>query len=111
MTISQPEPAPDQPARRRQLGAAGEFEEDEIPRQGAALPPGFNAEHYRERARAWLAGALTALLAVVVGTIVLGVVFGGYPTLEAVDLLGVLLSPLVALVGAATGFYYGGKIK
>lgn len=89
----------------------GEFVEDETPRKGAALPPQepFNPEKFREQARAWLAGGLTALLTLVVLSLVAAIVFGHYATKDAVDLLGVLLSPLVALVGAATGFYYGGK--
>jgi hypothetical protein len=30
---------------------------------------------------------------------------------DAKDLLGVVLAPLVGLVGAATGFYYAGRDK
>lgn len=110
------DPAPPSTTKGKQPARApadGEFEEHETPRKGAAFPPQepFNPEKFRERTRAWLAGGLTALLAAVVLILLIALVIGAYATKDAVDLLGVLLSPLVALVGAATGFYYGGKSK
>lgn len=63
----------------------------------------------REKIRGWIALILIWLL---VGTVVLSFVslwanWIAMPDLEG--LLGLLFGPIVALVGAATGFYYGGR--
>jgi hypothetical protein len=89
-----------------------EFFEDEVPRPGSQptspvslveiRPP----EWWRELTRAGLAIGLMFLLAAVMLIIVLK-----KPAGEAKELLGVVLAPLVGLVGAATGFYYGGEKK
>jgi hypothetical protein len=111
----QPVPADAAPVVRSEFeeNEPPEFEENEPPQKGPALPfrEPYNLDKTRERARAYLASSLTLLLATVVLILVVAVTARSYPTKEAVDLLGVLLSPLVALVGAATGFYYGGKTK
>ena len=63
----------------------------------------------REKVRGRIALLLLALLA---GTILLTFAtlwFGIFDASAAKELLAVLLAPLVGLVGAATGFYYGGK--
>jgi hypothetical protein len=81
-----------------------EFKEEEEPNPGAAVVEVGPLESRREWTRAALAGGLMTLLAAVMLIILLM-----KPTQEAKDLLGVVLAPLVGLVGAATGFYYGGK--
>jgi hypothetical protein len=113
-----PKPAEDPrlhslPVETTRPAPSGEFEENERPAEGAALPPKepYNPEKTRELARVALAGALTTLLAFLVVAIVIALINGWYMTQDALDLLGVLLSPLVALVGAATGFYYGEKVS
>lgn len=92
---------------------AGDFRlvENEDPRPGPGTPPvkPFDSARWRELTRAALAGALTLLLAVALLMVVWAVVYHGYSTQDASDLLCVVLAPLVGLVGAATGFYYGGK--
>lgn len=89
-----------------------EFVEDTQPSpEPFSLPQApFNLEKWREFTRAGLAILLTALL----GAVVLIFVIAGinqYPSEEAKEYLGLILSPLVGLVGAATGFYYGGGGK
>jgi hypothetical protein len=63
----------------------------------------------REGMRGILAGALVAILA---ATTLLGFASVGFDWAspeEARELLAVLLTPIVGLVGAATGFYFGGN--
>lgn len=88
-----------------------EFVSSETPAPGGGLPltQGYDPNRTRESIRSGLAIGLTVLLAVVVLAVVGATVFGDYPVAEAKELLSVVLAPLVALVGAATGFYYGGK--
>ena len=94
------EPAP--------TGAAAddEFEEEDTPNPGAGVVAVAPMDRWREWTRAALAGGLMALLAAVMLIIVVT-----KSAAEAKELLGVVLAPLVGLVGAATGFYYGGKDK
>lgn len=72
--------------------------------------PVASIDHDRERMRGWIALALVGLLAAVVLAVVLGIAIG---TVAVHDLkeLSPILGPLVALVGAATGFYFGGAKK
>jgi hypothetical protein len=56
-----------------------------------------------------LAVGLTVLLAVVLLAVVIRSLWMIIDVKGATDLLGVVLAPLVGLVGAATGFCYGGK--
>jgi len=98
--------------KRPKLGQGSpeqEFIESIPPNPGVAFD--FNPGKTRERTRAWLAAVLAVLLFAVVIITLIAVVAASYPTEEAVKLLGVLLSPLVGLVGAATGFYYAGVEK
>lgn len=62
----------------------------------------------RERARSWLAKALVCLLFVVALGLLIGVAGGKLTSQQAKDLSLAVLSPLVALTGAALGFYFGG---
>lgn len=81
-----------------------EFKEEEEPKPGTLVVSVGPLESRREWTRAALAGGLMTLLAAVILIILLT-----RPAQEAKDLLGVVIAPLVGLVGAATGFYYGGK--
>jgi hypothetical protein len=63
----------------------------------------------QENARRRLAYGLLALLALIVVGL-LGATFGDLiSTTETKDLAGVILSPVVVLVGTALGFYFGGQ--
>jgi hypothetical protein len=95
--------SPTEPASPR-VTADFEFEEEERPKPGSAVVTVTPVDRWREATRAGLAIGLTLLLATVVLIIILL-----KSATEARDLLSVLLAPLVGLVGAATGFYYGGK--
>ena len=86
-----------------------EFVEDKSPEVGAAIPAAtpFDTGKWREITRATLTLSLTVILAVTLLIIVCATVFSHYSTQDASNLLGIVLAPLVGLVGAATGFYYG----
>ena len=60
-----------------------------------------------EDTRAKLAFALVALLAGIVLSLVLLLAWKRITADDFQKLAGVLISPVVALVGAATGYYYG----
>jgi hypothetical protein len=72
---------------------------DNAPRQGPARP--------LEDTRARIAFVLLAILAGILVFLMSLLAFGRVSTEELVKLLGVLLAPIVGLVGAATGYYYG----
>jgi hypothetical protein len=88
----------------------GEFKEEEVPEPGTRdiveTGPLEPLESRREWTRAALAGGLMVLLAAVILIILLT-----KSAQDAKELLGLVMAPLVGLVGAATGFYYGGKNK
>lgn len=88
--------------------ASGEFKEQEVPEPGTRdtveTGPLEPLESRREWTRAALASGLMALLAAVILIILLT-----KSAQDAKELLGLVMAPLVGLVGAATGFYYGGK--
>jgi uncharacterized membrane protein YeaQ/YmgE (transglycosylase-associated protein family) len=63
-----------------------------------------------DRTRANLAFSLVALLVLIVCLILVATFARWVTASDAKDLLGVLLSPVVGLVGAATGFYFGERI-
>jgi len=95
------------PANRSQQGSSGEFvDEETIPVPGA-FKPTFDPTKAREKARARIAFALIALLAVTLLGVLFATLFQGFPTADAGDLFNSVLAPLIGLVGAATGFYYG----
>lgn len=67
---------------------------------------GYNLEQQREPVRARLAYFLLVLLALDIIAVFLGVMFHRMTSQEAKDLLAATFPSIVALVGAATGFYY-----
>jgi len=62
----------------------------------------------REKARFWLAKALVCLLITVSLGLIVCAAAGWLTTSQAKDMAIAVLSPLVALTGAALGFYFGG---
>jgi hypothetical protein len=77
-------------------------------------------EHQVRRWTSWRRWTLLAMIAAILLVVLLAVVmlvvtFKGLAKMQTVkdvtDFLGVILSPLVGLVGAATGFYYAGGGK
>ena len=93
-------------------GAGGvDINEAVAPPTGAYTPveENYNPEPRRDQARMWLAYILVALLCVVImasyGSLWL-MSSADFPNLKA--LLELVLAPVIALVGSATGFYFGG---
>lgn len=69
----------------------------------------YDPDPERERMRGWIAIGLLALLSFVVISSLITVAARWAPTEDVVRVLGLLFAPLVGLVGAATGFYYGSR--
>lgn len=69
----------------------------------------YNSDQDRERIRGVVALSLVGLLAAVVLGSFIGLATGWIPMRDLKELLTIVLGPLIALVGAATGFYFGGK--
>jgi hypothetical protein len=70
-------------------------------------------ERLREQMRGWIALVLTAALLTLVLFTLLYVILSGLPTDELVRVIqgvgATILTPIVGLIGAVTGFYYGGQ--
>lgn len=78
----------------------------------AALEPStvpYNSDQDRERVRGHVALGLIWLLALVVVGSFVGLVTKTMEMKDLKELLTIVLGPLIALVGAATGFYFGEK--
>jgi hypothetical protein len=71
----------------------------------------YNIDRDREQKRGLIALILVGLLAAVVLLSFAGLLTSRIELKDLKELLTVILSPLVALVGAATGFYFGEKSK
>ena len=80
----------------------------ELPGQPPSEKP-YDPEPRRERMRGYLASALVVILATIAVAAWLSLWLGLATEPEVKDLLGVMLPPVVALVGSAIGFYFGGK--
>ena len=68
----------------------------------------YDPRPIEDTARKYIAYFLIGLLWVVVGGILILVAFGSIE-LTDIDEFAVILGPVIALVSAATGFYYGTK--
>jgi hypothetical protein len=68
----------------------------------------YDPRPHEDNARRWIAYFLICLLSVTVVGILLLLGFEKV-SIDQVSEFGVILSPLIALVSAATGFYYGTK--
>jgi hypothetical protein len=70
----------------------------------------YNPDRDREHVRGLIAGGLLALVFLMVGGAFVMVAWGGKEQLEAAEkILGIVWGPIVALVSAATGFYFGAQ--
>jgi hypothetical protein len=78
------------------------------PLRPATLKP-YNAQEHLDKTAAWLAGALVGILAATV-VFSFGVVATHPDRAQAIhDLLGIVFTPLVALVGSAVGYYFAAR--
>jgi len=68
----------------------------------------FNLEEAQERTRGQIAGALVALLFVIV-IFAFMTVWAKFAMDDLKVVLELIVGPVIALVGTATGFYFGGK--
>lgn len=74
-----------------------------------AFGPEWHLENRREDTRARLAAGLLATLFMMLVGMALLLWNGKVTTADAVELLKVVFAPMVTLVTAATGFYYGAR--
>jgi hypothetical protein len=99
-------------ARGPAAGDALDYSATEYPTRGGILEPRVGKEYdprqAEDNARRRIAYLLIALLWLVVVAI-LGMVSCGTVPIDDIKEFGVILGPLITLVSAATGFYYGTK--
>lgn len=94
-------------------GSSGELDySKELPTDGSGIQLGdeYDPRPQEDAARRVIAYLLIGLLWVLVGSILILVAFK-IMNLSEVKELSVVLGPVVTLVSAATGFYYGTKSK
>lgn len=90
-------------------GADGSIQELDVELPTRPVEKKWDPEPSREKLRGILAGSLVAILAAVIAA-AWWTIWQRFATPEEVkDFLAVVLSPVVALVGSAIGFYFGGK--
>ena len=104
---------------RRQGAPAGDSDLTEVlSPKSEAYDPAADRENIRGRIAMWLVKALVALVGVVALIGLITAAFCGYTggcnadTVELKSVRGIvelILTPLVGLVGAVTGFYFGEK--
>jgi hypothetical protein len=79
--------------------------------QGGVVYNPAEVEKQREKVRARLALSLLLLVAGMSILVVALVAIKRITVQEATDLFAVILPPLTGLLGAATGFYYAGRVQ
>jgi hypothetical protein len=89
------------------LDLSNEIETSEVISSPALVP--YDPRPKEDGARRWIAFSLIALLAVVIISSMIIYTLPGTDKAELKDFLNLILSPLFALVSAATGFYYATK--
>jgi hypothetical protein len=99
---------------------AGDIEVSELPDDAAvstsistiAAPPKTEPskiDEAQEKTRGWIALALVCILLLIVVASFASLWLTSLKVADVKGLLEVILAPVVALVGSATGFYFGGK--
>ncbi len=87
-------------------------EKEDAPGLSAVISKPYDPAEDREKLRGKIALALVAILAFIVFSSVVLTLFQPLNGLDAIkSLLDILLAPIVGLVGAVTGFYFGEKHK
>ena len=67
----------------------------------------YDPTRLREGVRSWIAGALVALFVLVILGLIWGVMSGRIPPEQLQAIGATVISPLVGLLGAVLGFYFG----
>lgn len=130
-----PDPDPAEMAAELVSAASIDLSAEPVPGRSVARPslveqlatqPKYDPDRDREQKRGQIAGTLVTLLVVLTSAPFLLILLravcvratgdaeatatcGGFPAIDMKDLLNTVLTPVVALVGAATGFYFGEK--
>lgn len=78
------------------------------PDSGLVRQP-YDPARDRERIRGWMAVGLTALLIGVVSAVIYGVLSKTIPLNELDKFAAILITPVIGLIGAVLGFYFGQK--
>jgi hypothetical protein len=86
-------------------------EERPPPAGGLPQPSVVPLEQQRETLRGRIAAALLGILAFIVVAAFLTIWFDWADDGELTDLLTLIFAPVLGLVGAVTGFYYGEKVN
>lgn len=103
-----PEPSPAADALLVPQGLQDEvLAEDEPPGRGRVLQTRDKKAPHPDRVRMYLAGAMVAILAVIVGVACYGWIMGRH--LEDMQALAIVMSPVVTLVGTILGFYFSSE--
>lgn len=77
---------------------------------GTVKVEAYDSRPHEDGARRTIAYLLLGLLWVIIGSVLIMVAYGSI-TVDDVKEFSVITGPVVALVSAATGFYYGTKSK
>jgi hypothetical protein len=101
------------PPKDAKTGESAEYEivrneplPDLPPDKSDLEPPVFEPEEKREEVRTWLAKTLLGMLG---GVLLLLFILAFWTQAPFKDVAAIVLSPVIGLVGAVTGFYYGAR--